>query len=106
VPDRSPRSGQLTLSRREVREETGLDIEPIALSGVYKNMTRAIINLVFRCKITGGALATNDEATGFRWATVLEVQSLMSEAYAVRVLDAMGEANAPSIRQHDATQLL
>src|SRR6266516_2123386 len=27
--------------RREVREETGLDIEPIALSGVSKNMTRA-----------------------------------------------------------------
>ena len=49
--------------RREVREETGLDIEPIALAGVYKNMTRAIINLVFRCKITGGGLATNDEAT-------------------------------------------
>ena len=55
--------------RREVREETGLDIEPIALTGVYKNMTRAIVNLVFRCKITGGALATNDEASDFRWAS-------------------------------------
>ncbi|HEY1344985.1 MAG TPA: hypothetical protein VGF54_08380 [Streptosporangiaceae bacterium] len=41
-----------------MREETGLDTEPIALSSVYKNMTRAIVNLVFRCKITGGALAT------------------------------------------------
>ena len=39
--------------RREIREETGLDVEPIALTGVYKNMTRAIIALVFRCKITG-----------------------------------------------------
>ena len=29
--------------RREVREETGLDIEPLALTGVYKNMSRAII---------------------------------------------------------------
>jgi ADP-ribose pyrophosphatase YjhB (NUDIX family) len=59
--------------RREVREETGLDIEPIALSGVYKNMTRAIVNLVFRCKITGGRLAANDEASDFRWATEAEV---------------------------------
>jgi 8-oxo-dGTP pyrophosphatase MutT (NUDIX family) len=50
--------------RREVREETGLGIEPIAVTGVYKNMTRAIIALVFRCKIAGGALATNDEAAG------------------------------------------
>ena len=62
--------------RREVREETGLDVEPIALTGVYKNMTRAIIALVFRCKITGGALAANDEAAGFRWAAETEVPRL------------------------------
>ena len=24
--------------RREVREETGLDVEPVTLTGVYKNM--------------------------------------------------------------------
>src|SRR5215470_17338705 len=47
--------------RREVREETGLNVEPIALTGVYKNMSRAIVALVFRCKITGGDLATTDE---------------------------------------------
>ena len=54
--------------RREIREETGLDIEPDALTGVYKNMPRGIIALVFRCKITGGQLATNNEVTAFRWA--------------------------------------
>src|SRR5262250_2154618 len=73
--------------RREVREETGLDIEPGALTGVYKNMTRAIVALVFRCKITGGDLATTDEASAFRWATRAEVPELADEAYAVRVLD-------------------
>ena len=46
--------------RREIREETGLAIEPIALTGVYKNMTRGIVALVFRCKITGGQLTTNN----------------------------------------------
>jgi 8-oxo-dGTP diphosphatase len=35
----------------EVREETGLQVEPIALSPVYKNMRRGIIALVFRCRI-------------------------------------------------------
>src|SRR5215469_8115836 len=54
--------------RREVREETGLDIEPIALTGVYKNMTRGIIALVFRCKATGGVLTTSDEVSAFLWA--------------------------------------
>jgi ADP-ribose pyrophosphatase YjhB (NUDIX family) len=53
---------------REIREETGLDIEPDALTGVYKNMPRGISTLVFRCKITGGQLTANDEVTGFHWA--------------------------------------
>jgi 8-oxo-dGTP diphosphatase len=92
--------------RREVREETGLDIEPIALSGVYKNMTRAIVNLVFRCKITGGVLAANDEASDFRWATEAEVTGLMDEAYAIRVLDALRETAAAAIRPHDGVHLL
>jgi 8-oxo-dGTP diphosphatase len=49
-----------------VREETGLDIEPGQLTGVYKNMTRGIVALIFRAKITGGELAASDEATAFR----------------------------------------
>jgi ADP-ribose pyrophosphatase YjhB (NUDIX family) len=92
--------------RREVREETGLDIEPIALSGVYKNMTRAIVSLVFRCKITGGGLATNDEASDFRWATEYEVPGLMDEAYAIRVSDALRENAAATVRPHDGVHLL
>ena len=92
--------------RREVCEETGLDIEPIALSGVYKNMTRAIVNLVFRCKITGGGLVTNDEATDFRWASEAEVPGLMDEAYAIRVLDALRESGTTAVRPHDGVHLL
>src|ERR1700732_2478798 len=42
--------------RREIREETGLDIEPDALTGVYKIMPRGIMALVLRCTITGGDL--------------------------------------------------
>src|SRR5215471_8052267 len=51
--------------RREIREETGLDIEPDALTGVYKNMARGIVALVFRCKISGGQLKTNSEVSAF-----------------------------------------
>jgi ADP-ribose pyrophosphatase YjhB (NUDIX family) len=92
--------------RREVREETGLDIEPDTLSGVYKNMSRGIIALVFRCKATGGQLATNDEVTAFRWADEDTIRQLTSEAYAVRLLDAMRSDTAPAIRCHDGTHLL
>jgi 8-oxo-dGTP diphosphatase len=47
--------------RREVREETGLTIEPVALTGVYKNMARGIVALVFRCDVVRGHLIRNDE---------------------------------------------
>ena len=92
--------------RREIREETGLDIEPDALTGVYKNMPRGIIALVFRCKITGGQLKTNSEVSAFQWADESAVHELASEAYAVRLLDALRQETTPAIRQHDGAQLI
>jgi ADP-ribose pyrophosphatase YjhB (NUDIX family) len=92
--------------RREVREVTGLGVEPMSLSGVYQNMPRGIIALVFRCKITGGALATNDEVTDFRWVTESEIPRLMSEAYAIRVLDALHDPGPAAVRPHDGVHLL
>ena len=92
--------------RREIREETGLDIEPDALTGIYKNMPRGIIALVFRCKITGGHLVSNDEVTAFRWTDEADIRQLASEAYAVRLLDALRGGMQPAIRQHDGIDLL
>ncbi|WP_084963722.1 NUDIX hydrolase [Thermoactinospora rubra] len=91
---------------REVEEETGLKVEPVALTGVYKNMARGIVALVFRCKIVGGRLAETDEARAFRWVTADEVRELASEAFAVRVLDAMRSDQAPAVRHHDGVRLL
>ncbi|MBV9794872.1 MAG: NUDIX hydrolase [Actinobacteria bacterium] len=92
--------------RREVREETGLVVEPGSLSGVYKNVSRGVIALVFRCRATGGQLTTNDEVIAFRWADEDTIRQLTTEAYAVRLLDAMRSATAASIRHHDGTHLL
>lgn len=92
--------------RREVREETGLDVEPVALTGVYKNMNRGIVALVFRCKATGGKPIISDETEAFRWVTEIEIRQLASEAYAVRVLDALHGQVPAAIRQHDGNQLL
>lgn len=92
--------------RREVLEETGLHAEPVALTGVYKNMARGIVALVFRCKITGGKLSPSDEAAAFRWASPTEVRELADEAYAVRILDALDHHRPPAVRQHDGIRLL
>jgi 8-oxo-dGTP diphosphatase len=61
---------------------------------------------VFRCKVTGGALAVNNEVGAFRWAAAAEVRELTAEAYAVRVLDALTPGAVPAIRQHDGTNLI
>jgi|SRR5579875_561303 len=92
--------------RREAQEETGLEIEPVALTGVYKNMPRGIVALVFRCKATGGELMTTDETSAFRWADEHEVRELAAEVYAVRVLDALHADRAPAVREHDGVHLL
>jgi 8-oxo-dGTP diphosphatase len=36
--------------RREVAEETGVQVEVERLTGVYKNVKRGIVALVFRCR--------------------------------------------------------
>lgn len=90
---------------REIREETGLAVEPVALTGVYKNIARGIIALVFRCRVLAGYLATNDEVSGFQWATPEEVRAMADEAFAVRVLDALSDNPVPAIRQHDGVKL-
>jgi ADP-ribose pyrophosphatase YjhB (NUDIX family) len=91
---------------REVFEETGLKIEPVVLTGVYQNMPRKIVALVFRCRAVSGQLTASAEATAFRWASAHEVSELLDEAYAVRVLDALGYADIPAVRAHDGVSLI
>jgi 8-oxo-dGTP diphosphatase len=90
---------------REVREETGLEVEPQALSGVYKNMRLGIVALVFRCRITGGEPRPTREAEQVSWLSPDEISNLMDEAYATRLLDALRPGPA-AIRAHDGLSLL
>ena len=91
---------------REVAEETGLTVEVETLSGVYKNIARGIVALVFRCHTSTGVLATNDEVSAFCWATDAELDDLMDPAYAVRARDAIRYQGTPSIRTHDGVSLV
>src|SRR5437764_7242268 len=61
--------------RREVREETGLLVDPDRLTGVYKNMQRGIVALVFRAHVTGGRPTVTTEATArLAWLTPAQVR--------------------------------
>ncbi|MBA2557079.1 MAG: NUDIX hydrolase [Chloroflexi bacterium] len=89
---------------REVQEETGLVVESVHLTGVYKNMERGIVALVFRCRSRVGELQSTTEASRVQWVNREQIPQLMDEAYAVRVLDALDDG-FPRIRSHDGVAL-
>jgi ADP-ribose pyrophosphatase YjhB (NUDIX family) len=91
--------------RREVSEETGVRITVERLTGVYKNMQRGVVALVFRCRPADVRARTSDEAAAVRWADPGEIASLMAPAYAVRVTDALADG-APVTRAHDGVHVL
>lgn len=99
--DEAPEAGV----SREVWEETGIHVEVDQLTGVYKNTTRGIVALVFRCKPSGGTERTSSESTAVDWLTPQEVSERMSEVYAIRLLDAL-DGNAPHVRSHDGKHLI
>jgi len=91
--------------RREVGEETGLNIEPDRLTGVYKNLPRGVVALVFRAHAIGGTTGPTEESAAVEWWTADEVTARMSETFAVRVLDAI-DTGGVAVRLHDGIHVL
>src|SRR4051812_5541924 len=89
---------------REVLEETGVTVEVERLTGVYKNMARGIVALVYRCRRIQGEPAPTTESLAVDWVEPSELAARMSPAYAVRILDALG--STPASRAHDGLTLL
>jgi 8-oxo-dGTP diphosphatase len=89
---------------REVREETGITVHVERVTGVYKNMTRGIVALVYRCRLEEGTPRPTEEAAGVRWVEPSETTHLMTPAYATRILDAL--TDEPASRAHDGKRLL
>ena len=100
--DESPGAGV----RREVQEETGVDIEPERLTGVYKNMKLGVVALVFRARLVAGTPTPTDESAAVDWWTAERVNKEMDSVFAVRILDALRDDPTPAVRTHDGTQLL
>ncbi|TWP37717.1 NUDIX domain-containing protein [Leekyejoonella antrihumi] len=71
---------------REVREETGLDIEVTSVLGVYTNpgqvvvyadgRRRQIFGVCFRAQVRDGTAGLSDEVTEVRWVTKDEAAGL------------------------------
>ncbi|PXY34660.1 NUDIX hydrolase [Prauserella coralliicola] len=90
--------------RREVAEETGMTVEVERLTGVYKNLARGIVALVFRCRPGDEPIHPTDEAAEVRWMTREEVTDSMDPAFAIRVHDAFEQGTCT--RTHDGVHLV
>ena len=90
--------------QREVFEETGVQVNVDRLTGIYKNMKRGIVALVYRCSTTAGYPRISSEATSVRWVDRDQIDDLMSPAYAARIHDAFHAGTAS--RAHDGVNLI
>ena len=81
--------------RREVREETGLDVEVGAVVDVFDRVHRDeagriryhFVIVDFLCQPRGGTLAAGDDAAAARWVPRAEVAALGVNAHAVGVVE-------------------
>src|SRR2546428_4821725 len=86
---------------REVREETGLEVAPLRLVGVYSAPAIGqvvtypdgnVIHYVsasFECRIVGGALACGHESLELCWFDPPALPAAMVEMHHVRVTDSL-----------------
>ena len=76
---------------REVREETGLEIEIGQLVGVYSKPLKQEIVLSFRCTVAGGALnaSTDDEIDESRYFAADKLPARTLPKHRQRVEDAL-----------------
>ncbi|WP_025275007.1 NUDIX hydrolase [Haloglycomyces albus] len=97
---------------REVKEETGIDVKPVALAGVHKEFyghPMMPVTLIFKCGYIAGKPTTSPESSEVRWVPLDEAKSLVREAHMARIYDAVdypSDGPAPHLRAHDGNKLL
>lgn len=63
---------------REIREESGVEVEITGFVGICKNVEKDIVNIDFTCRYVGGELTTSDESTEVIWATPEEAMEMIT----------------------------
>jgi mutator protein MutT len=82
---------------REVREETGLDVVPVAMLEVFDRITRDELSHQVRyhyvlvdyvCRLVGGVLSGASDAEEARWATRIELHTVYGvRPFTVQVIE-------------------
>jgi ADP-ribose pyrophosphatase YjhB (NUDIX family) len=94
---------------REVREETGLDVEPVRLTGLYtdpalQNMRYPngdqvhVVNATFACRVVGGQLCPDGEEAVEVAYFSSDALPPLSAAYEQRIVDALDDQREAHVR--------
>jgi ADP-ribose pyrophosphatase YjhB (NUDIX family) len=91
--------------RREVLEETGLEVRVGRLIGVYSKPQKQEVVLTFLCHVEGGALAETEELRECRYFAPDDLPANTLPKHAERVRDAvLGQPEAVVRAQRSSTQ--
>lgn len=93
---------------REVREETGLEIEPEAIIGIYSNPQHVVeyadgevrqqFSICFSCRLIGGQLATSRESNEVGFFTPAQIAAMpMHESIRLRLRHFLEQRAQPVI---------
>ncbi len=83
---------------REFKEETGLDIEPVKLLGIYSDPARdprRIIGAVYFVKRTGGEIMAGDDAGEAQWFGLDNIPDVLAFDHKKIVEDAKAILRSP-----------
>ncbi|MFZ2150361.1 MAG: NUDIX domain-containing protein [Minisyncoccia bacterium] len=75
--------------KREVKEETGFDVEIIKLFAVYNKLGKNSINFSFLCRITGGEATLNDEADQIEYFEIDKIPKNTVPKHVDSIMDAL-----------------
>lgn len=75
--------------KREVKEETGLDVEVLKLMGIYNKENKNDMAFSFLCKVVGGEITLNDEADQIEYFEVDKLPANTVPKQVERIRDAL-----------------
>jgi 8-oxo-dGTP diphosphatase len=91
---------------REVKEETGLEVEVVRLISIYHVADHNSLGFQFLCRVTGGELSVDvREISEAKFFDPAQLPAPMTEPGRQRVADALANATQPILREYRTLEI-
>jgi len=84
--------------KREIKEETGLDIEVARLTSVYNKAEKNSISFTFLCKVIGGQIILSDESDKIKYFEINKIPSNTVPSQVERIKNYLEKPNEVSLK--------